>query len=70
MLTKLFGSLAIASGLFIAGAGATPTAANTGGCCSDKSGCSEGCCEGCPDCGCEGECCGNCADGCNCECKS
>ena len=69
MLTKLFGSLAIALGLFVAGVGATPNA-DTGDCCSDKSGCSEGCCEGCPDCGCEGECCGNCADGCNCECKS
>jgi hypothetical protein len=64
MFTKLFGSLAIVSGLFVSGANATPSGA--GGCCDGGGCCSEDCCEGCPDCGCECGCCEDCENGCNC----
>ena len=68
MLTKLFGSLAIVSGLFFSGASATPTS-GAGGCCDGGGCCSEDCCEGCPDCDCNCPGCENCADGCDCTCN-
>ena len=63
MLTKLFGSLAIASAMFVGGTPAQAAGGYSegGGCC-----CSEDCCEGCPDCNCTCDCCENCEDGCDC----
>ena len=70
MLTKLFGSLAIASGLFIAGASGTSAAPTLSGCSEGGGCCSESCCKDCPDCDCDGDCCENCEAGCDCSNKA
>jgi hypothetical protein len=69
MFTKLFGTLAIASGLMTAGVATTAAessnpAPTKGACCSAD------CCKDCPDCKCDCACCENCEDGCDCPNKS
>ncbi len=70
MFMKLFGGLAVASGLIAATfAGTSTDDAAKVSCCTSKAKaacCSEDCCKNCPDCECDGACCDNCENGCEC----
>jgi hypothetical protein len=63
MFAKLFGSLAVASGLIAAGyvGMADPSAQQTG---DHAVCCSKDCCKDCPNCDCKGDCCKDCTSGC------
>jgi hypothetical protein len=71
MFVKLFGGLAVASGLIAAAFAGTSSNSDkeVASCCSNKAKaacCSEECCKDCPNCSCECACCDDCANGCEC----
>lgn len=74
MFVKLFGGLAVATGLIAAAfAGTSSTDKAVASCCSNKAKaacCSQDCCKDCPNCECGCACCDDCANGCECPNKA
>lgn len=73
MFMKLFGGLALATGLVAAGIAGTPSSGTAASCCTNGPKavcCSEDCCKNCPDCECDRACCEDCTNGCECPNKA